>query len=213
MSRLTMLAMAYPKLLSSADILTMAIQLMERGDADSLSLRAVASALGVKAPSLYRYFPHKEALELAVAEEVFNGMRAELQTASEDSDPERRFRATAEAYLRFARERFALYSLIMQNRLPEASGSKAGKAVWNLLLEAASGISGQPDDTASAVATWSFLHGYVTLEHSGAFGASGPKGGLERGVESLLSGLRLRRTLVQPGNSDRAEDARRQRRS
>ena len=52
-----MLAMAYPKLLSSADILKMAVNLVEYGDADGLSLRAVASALGVKAPSLYRYFP------------------------------------------------------------------------------------------------------------------------------------------------------------
>jgi hypothetical protein len=47
--------------------------------------------------------------------------------------------------------------------------SIVGKAVWNLLIEAASGVSGHPDDTA-AVAIWSFLHGYVTLEHSGAFG-------------------------------------------
>jgi hypothetical protein len=41
------------------------------------------------------------------------------------------------------------------------------------MLEAASGVSGQPDDTAAAFATWSFLHGYATLEHAGAFGASG----------------------------------------
>jgi hypothetical protein len=61
------------------------------------------------------------------------------------------------------------------------------KSVWDLLLEAASGISGQPDDTAAAVATWSFLHGYAVLEHSGAFGASGPKGALERGLTAFLT--------------------------
>ena len=164
--------------------------MVEQGDTEGLSLRAVASALGVKAPSLYRYFPHKEALEVAVAEEVLSAMRAELQTACEGEDAESRFRATADAYLRFARERFSLYSLIVQNRLAGAYGSKAGKAVWNLLLDAASGISGQRDDTAAAVATWSFLHGYATLEHSGAFGTSGPRGGLERGVEAFLSNFR-----------------------
>lgn len=166
------------------------MQLVEQGDVDGLSLRAVASALGVKAPSLYRYFPHKEALEIAVAEEVLNAMRTELQTAFESPDPETRFRATVDAYLRFARERFSLYSLIVQNRLPGTYGSKAGKAVWSLLLEAAGGISGQRDDTAAAVATWSFLHGYATLEHSGAFGTSGPQGGLERGVEAFLRNFR-----------------------
>jgi AcrR family transcriptional regulator len=179
--------MAYPKLLSSEEILKTAVHLMESGNTEAISLRAVASALGVKAPSLYRYFPDKDALELAVADEALRSMLAELQSAATMTDPESRFRETVEAYLRFARERFQLYSFIMQNRIPGAYGSDVAKAVWNLLLDATSGVSGQPDDTAAAVATWSFLHGYATLEHSGAFGVSGPKGGLERGVEAFLS--------------------------
>ncbi len=198
--------MAYPKLLSAAGILKTAMQLVEQDDAENLSLRAVAAALGVKAPSLYRYFPHKEALEAALAEEVLNAMRAELRLASRSPDPETRFRATADAYLRFARQRFPLYALIVNNRLAGTHGSKAGKAVWTLLLQAASGVSKQPDDTAAAVATWSFLHGYVTLEHSGAFGASGPRGGLERGVEALLSSLRPGLPPIQKKASSREKD-------
>jgi AcrR family transcriptional regulator len=204
-----MLMMAYPKVLSSVDILKTAVQMVEHDGADGLSLRAVAAALGVKAPSLYRYFPHKEALEVAVAQEVLNAMLAELQAASESADPDTRFRRMADAYLRFARQRFSLYSLIVQNRLPGTYGSKTGKALWNLLLEAASGVSGQPDDTAAAVATWSFLHGYATLEHAGAFGASGPKGGLERGLEAFLSNFRHRAEPVRKEPSPRATAIRR----
>ena len=74
-----MLAMAYPKLLSSADILKAAVQMVEHDGADGLSLRAVASALGVKAPSLYRYFLDKEALEVAVAEGILTVMLGEFQ--------------------------------------------------------------------------------------------------------------------------------------
>ena len=184
--------MAYPRLLSSADILKTAISLLERGDGDDLSLRAVATALGAKAPSLYRYFPSKEALEVAVAEEILNVLLGELRSASAIGDPEIRFRRLADAYLCFARERFSLYAFVMQNRHPERYGSGAGKAVWNLLLEVVGGVSEQQDDTAAAVATWAFLHGYVTLEHSGAFGPSGPKGGLERGMEAFLSSFRSR---------------------
>ena len=84
---------------------------------------------------------------------------------------------------------FRLYAFVMQDR-PERYGSRAGKAVWNILLEATSSISGQHDDTDAAVATWAFLHGYATLEHSGAFGPSGPRGGLERGVEAFLANFR-----------------------
>ena len=162
------------------------MHLVEHGNAEGLSLRAVASELGVKAPSLYRYFPDKEALEVAVAEEILTVMLGEFQAASVIADADSRFRRMTDTYLRFARDRFPLYAFVMQNRHPERYGSAAGKAVWNLVLEAASGVSGQPDDTSAAVATWAFLHGYATLEHSGAFGPSGPKGGLERGIEALL---------------------------
>jgi AcrR family transcriptional regulator len=201
--------MAYPKLLSPEEILKTAVHLVEHGDADGLSLRAVAAELGVKAPSLYRYFADKEALEVAVAEEILAVMLGEFRTASATADPATRFRRMTNAYLRFARERFPLYAFVMQNRHPERYGSGAGKAVWNLLLETASGVSGQPDDTPAAVATWAFLHGYATLEHSGAFGPSGPKGGLERGVEAFLSNFHSRAQSVRKEHPARAAGVRR----
>jgi hypothetical protein len=132
-----------------------------------------------------------------------------LQAASATADPDTRFRRTADAYLRFARERFSLYTFVVQNGLSKTYGSKASKAVWNLLLEAASGVSRQQDDTAAAVAVWSFLHGYATLEHAGAFGASGPKGGLERGVEAFLSNFRSCAEPVRKEHPPRATDVRR----
>jgi AcrR family transcriptional regulator len=201
--------MAYPKLLSSEEILKTAVRLVEHGDADGLSLRGVAAELGVKAPSLYRYFPDKGALEVAVAEEILTMMMSQFRIAFATADPDTRFRRVANAYLRFARERFPLYEFVMQNRHPERYGLGAGKAVWNLLLEATSGVSGQPDDTPAAVATWAFLHGYATLEHSGAFGPSGPKGGLERGVEAFLSNFRSRARPVRKQQPARAADVRR----
>jgi AcrR family transcriptional regulator len=141
---------------------------------------------------LYRYFPQKEALEGAVAEEIWNVMLSELQAVSSTADPTMKFRETAESYLRFARQRFPLYTFLLQHGPSKTYGSKASKAVWGLLLDAVSGVSEQPDNTAGAVAVWSFFHGYATLEHAGAFGASGPKGGWELGLEALLSGFRNR---------------------
>jgi AcrR family transcriptional regulator len=188
------------------------MRLVAHDDADGLSLRAVASELGVKAPSLYRYFADKEALELAVSEVIWNLMLEELQHASEPSDADVRFRIMADAYLSFARKRFSLYSFVLQKR-SGSYGSKTGKAVWNLLLDATSCVSGQPDNTAAAVAVWSFLHGYATLEHLGAFGASGPKGGLERGLEAFLSDFRNRAQLEEKHSRQSAEGLRRTRKS
>lgn len=178
--------MAYPKFLSPEEILKTAVHFVEHGDVDGLSLRAVAAELGVKAPSLYRYFADKGALENAVAEAILHLMLVELQTISASRTPEARFRRMVEVYLRFARERFPLYTFVVQHNHPERYASGEGKAVWDLIVHTASAVSEQPDDTAAAVATWAFLHGYATLEHVGAFGPSGPKGGLERGVEAFL---------------------------
>jgi AcrR family transcriptional regulator len=166
----------------------------------------------VKAPSLYRYFPQKEALEVAVAEEASRILLADLHVAATCPEPEGRFRATVEAYLRFARERFALYTFITE-RMPQTYGFPVSKAVWNLLLEAVDGVSGQADDTAAAVATWSFLHGYATLEHSGAFGASGPKGGLERGLAAFLAQFPLSARSVQKNLTTRSTGAHERRRT
>lgn len=207
MSRLTMEAMAYAKLISADDIVKTAIRIIEAADADGLSLRAIAASLGVKAPSLYRYFPHKDALEMAVAEESLRAMLAEMQKAGSAEGPEARFRATVEAYLSFARERFPLYSFIM-DRIPQTHGSAIAKDVWNLLLDAASDVSEQPDDTAAAVAVWSFLHGYAILQHSGAFGASGPKGGLDLGVTAFLNNFRRNAVPVRKQQVTRATEVR-----
>jgi hypothetical protein len=62
---------------------------------------------------------------------------------------------------------------------------------------------GHPDHTAPAVAVWSFLHGYVTLEDPGAFG------GLERGMEAFLNNFGSRAEPVGKGHSTRATGVRR----
>jgi AcrR family transcriptional regulator len=178
--------MAYKKLLSADEILNVAIRMLEETGEKGLSLRAVALALGVKAPSLYRYFPDKAALEFAVFEEVLRRMRRELDRPPGLSEPKARFREMANAFVRFARKNDGLYSYVSQGRLGAHYGSPEGKAIWNRLLHTVSDVSGKPDDTPSAVAVWSFLHGYSTLENSGAFGASGPKGAFEVGLRAFL---------------------------
>jgi len=205
--------MAYKRLLSADDILNVAVRMVEQGGADSLSLRAVAAALGVKAPSLYRYFANKGALEFAVFEEVVRRMRNELEPPAALSDAKTRFVEMANAFVRFARKNYALYAYVSQDRLRENYGSQEGKAIWKSVLNTVSDVSGKPDDTASTVAVWSFLHGYATLENSGAFGASGPKGAFEVGLSAFLEQLgshsqpshRVRHTTTSGGGRRRKQ--------
>jgi AcrR family transcriptional regulator len=199
--------MAHPKQLDPAEILATAVGLLEEVGSDALSLRAIATRLGVKAPSLYHHFADKAKLEQAIIGEGHRLMLESLRRAGRDTaDPEQSFRAVALAYLRFARKRPALYfftmgyvsmgHVSMGHDLPEADSSEAGKALWNLLLERVGALSGNPDDTSGAVAAWAFLHGFAVLEHSGRFGKSGPREGLERGLESLISQSRRMAQII-----------------
>jgi AcrR family transcriptional regulator len=180
--------MPYPAKTSSEEILKVALELLEQ-DARSLSMRNLAKRLTMKAPSLYRHFADKDALELALVAEGAKAMRLELENAAKGLKPDKVFTAVAKAYLLFAKQRPELYTLMM-SKLSSPEG--ASKDLWNFVLSLLSGVTKKNDDTASAVAFWSFLHGYSVLENSGMFGASGPRGGLEVGLEAFLKGLSKR---------------------
>jgi TetR/AcrR family transcriptional regulator, tetracycline repressor protein len=59
-------------LINRESIVTEAIALLNEEGLDGISLRKLASRLGVKAPSLYWHFPDKSALLAAVCEQIFN---------------------------------------------------------------------------------------------------------------------------------------------
>jgi AcrR family transcriptional regulator len=193
--------MPHPRQIAAHDVLRRAIDLLEanrrarlgaKGGTDEeareeLSLRAVARRLGVKAPSLYRYFADKAALERAVAEEGSRLLLESMKEALGSKTGRRAFAAAAGAYMLFAEENPALYAFMMTAESLGASDSPTGKRLWELVLRTIGGISGNPDDTPMAVAFWSFLHGFVSLEQAGRFAPSGPGGGFEAGLEALLA--------------------------
>lgn len=186
--------MAHPAQIDRESVLAAALALLEDQGPEALSLRAIAARLEVKAPSLYRYFPDKAALERALVAEGHAALRDAIRKNTKTPNPETAFREMAAAYRRFARRRPALYFFTMHHAVPGADVSPAGKELWNLLLAAVGSLSshlgGTYDHTPGAVAAWAFLHGFAVLEHSGRFGASGPRGGFERGLDALVSRAR-----------------------
>ena len=59
--------MPYPQKLSERQILEEAARIVDEEGLDALSMRVLAQRLGAHAPSLYRYFPHKDTLVRAVS--------------------------------------------------------------------------------------------------------------------------------------------------
>src|SRR5688500_12743684 len=87
------------------DLVAAAADLLEGArDAEDISIRQVATAVGVSAPAVYLHFPDKQALLEAAANERFARFRRHLgEAAVRESDPRERFIALGRAYLAFAR--------------------------------------------------------------------------------------------------------------
>ncbi|HZY76996.1 MAG TPA: TetR/AcrR family transcriptional regulator [Jatrophihabitantaceae bacterium] len=77
--------------------------LAEAGNADKVSIRAVADAVGVTPPSIYLHFADKDELLNAVVFDVFSELDAAmLQGADGLDEPLARLRAFGMSYIRFA---------------------------------------------------------------------------------------------------------------
>jgi AcrR family transcriptional regulator len=77
--------------------------LARSANADAMSIRAVAEAVGVTAPSIYLHFADKDDLLSAVVVDVFSELDAAMLAAADGlSMPLERLRAFGMAYVRFA---------------------------------------------------------------------------------------------------------------
>ena len=180
--------MPYPAKTDPDQILETAMHILETDGREALSMRKLAEALDLKAPSLYRHYSDRNALEQAIAAKAATQLHDALERAIRPlRSASKVLHQTARTYCAFAQEHPELYDLMMTNFIP--ANIPESKTLWNLVLEIIARISGNPNDTSAAVALWSFLHGFVTLERNGLFGPSGPQDALEVGIDALIAGL------------------------
>ncbi|WP_181706894.1 TetR/AcrR family transcriptional regulator [Chthonobacter rhizosphaerae] len=136
-----------------------------------LSLRQLATAVGVSFNAPYSHFASKDELLAELARLGFEELTARSREILVASRPDRRARMTALArvYLRFGIENPHLYDL-MFGRHGEASseGLKAAAAeCFAVMAETARTEDGDPDAPLFA---WATVHGLVTLHNAGRIG-------------------------------------------
>jgi len=150
----------------------------EHGSASALSIRQVTKRAGVSPMALYLHFESLAELVEALVEHGFTRFRAALHdavAAVEADDAAARMRAMGLAYLRFAREEPAIYSVIFGPEherqhdagLGDDHGS-VGLAAFDDLVAAITdcqeaGTARAGDARALAIGVWSTMHGFATL--------------------------------------------------
>ena len=161
--------MPYPSQIDRETIIETARSMIEANGVESLSLRALAAELGVKAPSLYRYVRNKDALLLAVNEVTARTMvQHMLDSVSQTGALHERLMAVAHAYRRFAHEHPATYELLYTNRISELRPDEDQLEQSVLPLQT---LFAEWADEAHSLAAlrgaFAFLHGWVMLEIAG----------------------------------------------
>ena len=188
-------------------ILQAASRLITRDGLAGLSMRLLAKEVGVPAPTLYGYFPSKEAVIQELTEEKVRLLgESILSEASEQPPGIPRLMAFARGYRRFAHSGRDYYDLFMIQ--PEARKDQQMHAdhatgldlIKTLAVDVEAAIAlGQlrpMDSRQTILALWTMAHGYVSLELSGVLDDLDPEmESRERTYllwfESMLRGLEM----------------------
>ena len=188
-------------------ILKAAGRLVTRNGLDGLSMRMLAKEAGIPAPTLYGYFPSKEAVIQELTEEKIGLLRAAiLREAQEIAPGVPRLMAFARGYRRFAHSGRDYYDLFMmqpdanKHRDLQADHTTGFDLIQALAADVQAAIDfGQlrpMDPRQTILALWTLVHGYVSLELAGMLDDLDPD--VERRertyllwFESMLRGLEL----------------------
>jgi AcrR family transcriptional regulator len=181
--------MPYPAKTNAGTILQAAIEYLEQYGEEALSMRELASRLGLTPRALYRYYPDRAALEAAMAEEGFRRLHADLVAAVGKRDGKDALWMSATAYLTFAQAHPAWYGLMMRFHVQSPGLLEAGHEVWTFVVGLIEDIVGAERAAGAAVALWAFLHGFTQLERAAIFSEQKPQSGFQVGLEAFLSGL------------------------
>ncbi|MEW2530308.1 TetR/AcrR family transcriptional regulator [Streptomyces sp. NPDC047071] len=144
------------------EIVTAARALVEEAGPEALTMRSLADRLGIKAPSLYKHFPDKAAVEV----ELIAQQLAESAAACESAEARApgSLAALADAYRTHALAHPHLYRLATERPLPRhALPPGLEERAAAPLLRVCGG------DVEQARAVWAFAHGMVILEIHGRF--------------------------------------------
>lgn len=147
-------------------LLDAGLRLLAERDVEGVSLREMARSVGVSATAVYRHFPDKTALMVALAREGLDRLAAAQHAASDEvGGGVAGFAATGRAYVRFALANPALFRLIFTSSA-EVSTSGEPEAMRFLRANSAAALPTSADVDAvqvGAVRSWALVHGLAML--------------------------------------------------
>ncbi len=149
--------------------------LIDARDADAVSIRAIADAVGVTPPSIYLHFADKAALIRAVCERSFAAFDEVVEQAGiTTDDPVESLRRRARAYVQFGLDNPEQYRILFMGKatgvddsvdLANMPGSQAFLHLVEAVERAIDGGAVQPglEPFLTATGFWAAAHGITSL--------------------------------------------------
>ena len=144
--------------------------LIRTGDQEAVSIRAIATAVGVTPPSIYLHFADKAELIFAVCAQHFVALDEAIETAALGAtDPVDELRLRGKAYVRFGIEHPEQYRILFMSRpssMPDAwtPETMLENAAFTHHLEAVQrAFPDVADAYLVAIGLWATVHGVVSL--------------------------------------------------
>jgi AcrR family transcriptional regulator len=172
--------------------------LFSRHGIENVGLRSLASQVGLTGAALYRYFPQgRDEIVAAVRTRAFRELADWSEQAASSSDtPIGRFRAVAEAYVRFAQRDTAayrlLFNLMQTGDFPELrrEARRARDILFRAAQESAHSDEADKEGRIWAHVAWAAIHGAVMLETSDMLQMGVDVHQLMEGIARAISHLR-----------------------
>jgi len=160
------------------DLLDAAEKRIDEGGLEALSLRKLASDVGVTTMATYHHFANKKALLVQIAINGFNDLEQRVSEAAEEgASPAEAVGNTMQAYYAFARERPHVYHLMFGLEINEEKmtvpefkqAAQRGFYAFSHTVKAHMNNCGHVlDEDAVGLSLWAILHGRICLASAGS---------------------------------------------
>jgi AcrR family transcriptional regulator len=156
--------------------------LLQTGSAEAVSIRAVADAVGVTPPSIYRHFPDKQSLIFEVCTRHFTALTEHMRKAADGiDDPVEAMAARGRAYVHFGVAHPEPYRIMFMTR-PDGSPTNVQEEWFRTsetFLDALQGVQAcidagrlRPEHTDAyrvCLGFWARVHGLTSIAVSKPF--------------------------------------------
>ena len=164
--------------------------LLEERGMDALTMRDVAAAVGVRAPSLYKRVRNRSDLFRLILENVADELTSALDAAAGSGDPAADLKAMAAAYRSFAHLNPVAYTLMYSpHPMPGATARSVRSSA--ALLRVVAELAGQKHALPAARTIVAWANGFITMELAGAFRLGGDvEQAWDFGLDRILTAIR-----------------------